>query len=156
MNCRVNQFRGFIHQIRSEVLWLRYIAIIPRGGVEVFIHKLPDKLTASGQGGGGPFDNPGAEGDDRELRGSQPDCHWQCLSHRQHKGRPEAGFRRAVALLVQWSFGWPFFCSLEAGASALSTPLGNLLRRLSIGFRLQMLFKSLWKCASLTVLLLAR
>ncbi|CAE7368443.1 timm16 [Symbiodinium natans] len=39
----------------DKVLWLRYIAIVRRGSAKVFIHKLPDKLTASGQGGGGPL-----------------------------------------------------------------------------------------------------
>ena len=39
----------------TKVLWLRYIAIVRRGSAKVFIHKLPDKLTASGQGRGGPL-----------------------------------------------------------------------------------------------------
>ena len=38
-----------------QVLWLRYIAIVRRGSAKIFLHKLPDKLTASGQGGGGPL-----------------------------------------------------------------------------------------------------
>ena len=44
-----------ISSIYTKVLWLRYIAIVRRGSAKVFIHKLPDKLTASGQGGGGPL-----------------------------------------------------------------------------------------------------
>ena len=38
-----------------QVLWLRYIAIVRRGSAKIFLHKLPDKLTPSGQGGGGPL-----------------------------------------------------------------------------------------------------
>eukprot|EP00439_Symbiodinium_sp_Y106_P050906 s4805_g6.t1 len=36
----------------DKVLWLRYFAIVRRGSAKIFLHKLPDKLTPSGQGGG--------------------------------------------------------------------------------------------------------
>ena len=38
-----------------QVLWLRYIAIVRRGSAKIFLHTLPDKLTAFEQGRGGPL-----------------------------------------------------------------------------------------------------
>ena len=42
-------FAGF------EVLWIRYIGVVRRGSAKVFLQQLPRRLTASGQGGGGPL-----------------------------------------------------------------------------------------------------
>ncbi|CAE7641241.1 timm16, partial [Symbiodinium sp. KB8] len=39
----------------DKVLWLRYIAIVRRGSAKIFLHTLPDKLTAFEQGRGGPL-----------------------------------------------------------------------------------------------------
>ncbi|CAE7219386.1 unnamed protein product [Symbiodinium sp. CCMP2592] len=39
----------------DKILWNRYAAAVKRGSAKVFIEKLPNRLTAAGQGGGGPL-----------------------------------------------------------------------------------------------------
>ena len=42
-------------RLGDSVYWQRYIAGVRRGSSKVWIHALPDKLVAGGQGGGGPI-----------------------------------------------------------------------------------------------------
>ena len=41
--------------LEHSVLWIRFLGMVRRGSSKIFLAKLPYRLTAAGQGGGGPL-----------------------------------------------------------------------------------------------------